>query len=517
MLAFVFCFGAIVFETESQVVAESGADVTVKVGLYVYTTTDTRRFAAKTESDNGFEFGVMNGDRFEKTFSISDTEIIILPRVNAYYNAENGKCRASTENANIGAYSSFVSSHSTYSEAAAKAKAVGGFVLVKGDCYEVRSNPTTEMNEEICEGITILDPSGRIILQFDLTERKMALRGRLGCPVTLPVIHRSGAVFTFPYQGVFEYSLSDNKLFMVSYIGLEDYTKCVMANEIGTNVSVETRKAFSVLARTLALGKKHEENGFDVCPNSACCQVYQGLNRISEENNEIVDETRGLICAYNGKPISVLYHNSNGGASCSSVAAWGGNEVPYLTTVFLDEAGEADKWELSFTKQEFYDYMLSRRTFSAVENDNISLKIHEKDPYGSNYNTFITVTDGSGNVIEVRTSEDVRSALGFDSANFDIEYSKEIVALDSNGKLVTQKITGVLTADGYKEFDGFTDEYKTVSGECISPDKIVIKGEGKGHGVGFSATGSELLAKDGYSYKYILEFFFNGTSLINVG
>ena len=87
--------------------------------------------------------------------------------------------------------------------------------------------------------------------------------------------------------------------------------------------------------------------------------------------------------------------------------------------------------------------------------------------------------------------------------------------LTANG-METKTVSGVMTAEGYKEFNGFNDEYITADGKVIAPDKVTVKGKGVGHGVGFSAIGSEQLAKDGYNYKYIIGFFFNGTKLLNI-
>ena len=303
---------------------------------------------------------------------------------------------------------------------------------------------------------------------------------------------------------------------MENILGLEDYTKCVMANEIGTNYSKETRKAFSVLARTVAFHHKHADLGFDVCTNPGCCQVYHGIFRMSEENNEIVDSTRGQICTYGGKPIVVLYHNSNGGASCSSVAAWGGNEVPYLTTVFQEEVNDGDKWEHSFTEQEFYDYIVSRNKFSSLVGA-IDVEIKETDPYGSDFITVLSVSDSVGNTVNVETSEGIRLAMGFTSANFKLEYTTEQKALTSDGTVKTVSVSGVMTSEGYKKFDSFTEEYKTIQGVEIKPEKVTVKGEGIGHGVGFSATGSEKLSKEGYSYKYILNYFFKDTTIESLG
>ena len=238
---------------------------------------------------------------------------------------------------------------------------------------------------------------------------------------------------------------------------------------------------------------------------------------MSEENNQIVDSTRGMICTYDGKPIVVLYHNSNGGASCSSVAAWGGNEVPYLTTVFQEEYNDGDKWEHVYTKQEFADYITSLGKFSSLTGDEVNVKIVETDPYGSDYITILSASDNNGNVVEISTSEGVRLATGYTSANFRLEYTKEMQVLTTDGSIETRSVTGVMTADGFEVFDGFDSNYKTVQGVEVEPDKVTVKGLGIGHGVGFSATGSEKLSKDGYSYKYILNYFFTDTKLEILG
>ncbi len=527
-LAFVFCISLLVSPSAS--VGAAGAvssynEPDVQVGMYVAAPLlDTRVFSSLNSSSSGFDIGYLNGKSFVKLFTVSNKNIVLLPQTNAKLNAD--KTCVASNSGNIGAYSAVIGKHSSYSAAASAAKSFGGFVAVVKGGYEARAfsgNSASAVSSSsggrpvaspASGGLTVVDASnGRILFTYEDTSRKLTLRGVGGNTVSLPLKHRTGAVNTYNYQGSFEYSVSDGKLYMINHIGLEDYTKCVMANEIGTNVSVETRKAFAVLARTVPINSKHHKQGFDVCCNSACCQVYHGMHRMSAENNAIVDSTRGLICTYQGKPISVLYHNSNGGASCSSVAAWGGKEVPYLTTVFQEETEESDRWTKVYSKQEFYDYLRSRNTFSGLKDSDISMKILETDPYGSDYITVLSVSDGSGNTVSVTTSEDVRSACGFSSANFTLEYSTEMTVLNSDGKAETRKITGVMTADGYKPFEGFNEKYTLANGETYSPETVTVNGQGVGHGVGFSATGSEKLARDGYSYKYILGCFFNGTDL----
>ena len=523
-LALVFCVCAAL--TPSTVLAKTTEynEPLVCVGMYVTTPSlDTRRLFSVNRSENGFDIGFSNGDNgFVKSFSLSDRALVLLPMMNAKY--ENGKITAD-DNGNIGAYSAVLGKYTTYSAAYNAAKARGGFVAIVDGGYEARAyaSLTAEAAKKASGGRTVVGPaengiyvlneSGKILFSFEAKKLKLALRAQHGGAVNIPMRYRSGSTTHYDYRGFFEYSVSAGRLFMLKFVGLEEYTKCVMANEIGTNFSKETRKAFAVLARTVAVYSKHQKLGFDVCANSACCQVYHGIYRMSDENNELVDSTRGLICTYKGAPITVLYHNSNGGASCSSVAAWGGDEVPYLTTVFQEEYDEGDKWTHNFTKEEFFEYLTSRRSFSSLQDQDLTVTIHSTDPYGSSYITALSVSDGSGNRVLIETSEDIRSACGFTSANFTVEYNTEASVLTADGTVETQKVAGVLTSDGIKGFTSFTENYKTTEGEHISPQSITVNGAGVGHGVGFSATGSEKLSKDGYSYKYILSFFFNGTKL----
>ena len=503
---------------EQSGVSTANEGQTVRVGMYVKTSVlDTRRFSARNSSQSGFELGYSDGSGFHQIFKTTAKEIIILPCVNAEIDYGSVSGDGAAGGGNFIACSKTVSRHSSYSAAASAAKKYeGGFVAAVNGGFEARTSSPTGTPES--GSIAVLDVEKQSILfVFADPSRTFALRASGDGAVTLPMKHRSGSVNNYEYPGYFEYSVEDGLLRMINCLGLELYTKCVMANEIGGGFTKETRRAFSILARTFALGHKHSEQGFDVCPNSACCQVYAGFFRMSEENNAIVDSTSGLICVYNGKPITVLYTGANGGASCSSVAAWGGNEVPYLTTVFLenDDIEESSKWEKVFTRTEFYDYLSSRASFAALADDEITMKILDTDPYGSDYITVLSVSDGGGNTVTIENSEKVRSAVGFSSANFKIKYVTDTEVLTSDGTVSERRIEGIMTAEGYKEFDGFGDSYELIEGGSIAPDKVIISGVGSGHGVGFSATGSEKLSLEGYNYKYILNFFFNGTEIVS--
>ncbi|MBQ9848723.1 MAG: SpoIID/LytB domain-containing protein [Clostridia bacterium] len=532
VLAIVFCAGAVMLPAEnakSVSAKENGSqyvEPNVRVGLYTKTSLiNTRRFSSLNVSQNGFDIGyATNASReFNKLFSISNTSVVILPQVNASIDLSSSDKDCSAGNGSIGAYSVIVGKHSSYDAAKASAKSVGGFVAVVSGGYEVRVNPSQSYDaakaasngrpvaSPASGGITVVDSStGKILFTFEDASRPFALRDKNGGTVKIPVT-RNSKTSRYAYFGFFTYSVSDNKLSMVNTLPLETYVKCVITNEIGYSASDETVKVFSVLVRTFPQNRKHGSLGFDVC-QTTCCQAYYGSYRFDERNNKLVDATRGLICTINGKPTRTVYHVSSGNATCSSVAAWGGN-VSYLTSVQLEEK-KPYVWDHEYTKEEFYKFIKSRDAFSKLKDSDLTMKITATDPHGSDYITRLVVTDGKGNSVEIKSSEKVRMACGYQSANFKIGYVSEMKVLTSDGTVETKQVSGVMTENGYEAIEGFGDtDYKLPSGASLSADKLIVNGQGRGHGVGISKQGSETLASQGYNFKYILSFFYKGTEL----
>ena len=117
----------------------------------------------------------------------------------------------------------------------------------------------------------------------------------------------------------------------------------------------------------------------------------------------------------------------------------------------------------------------------------------------------------------MQTSEEIRRALRFESANFTVTYSTHADILTSDGVSENATVGGYLDANGvYHEFDSF-DEYSIAgTDEKMCADSIIFDGVGTGHGVGLSSVGSEQLVGEGYSYRYIIAFYFQGTEISRV-
>lgn len=135
------------------------------------------------------------------------------------------------------------------------------------------------------------------------------------------------------YRGRIEvFANTRGSLTVVNLLGLEDYVRGVVANELspGGYPSLEALKAQAIAARTYALRNRGQfrSQGFDLLPTTRS-QVYRGLLSEHPLSTRAVDETRGLVATYNGEPINALYTSTCGGRT-EHVENIFNEAVPYL-------------------------------------------------------------------------------------------------------------------------------------------------------------------------------------------
>jgi len=136
-----------------------------------------------------------------------------------------------------------------------------------------------------------------------------------------------------PYRGRIEvFTNLRGTLTVVNELGLEDYVRGVVANELspGGYPAIEALKAQAIAARTYALKNRGQfmAQGFDILPTTRS-QVYRGLTSENPLSTRAVDETRGLVATYQGEPINALYTSTCGGRTEDSEKIF--NEaIPYL-------------------------------------------------------------------------------------------------------------------------------------------------------------------------------------------
>ena len=136
-----------------------------------------------------------------------------------------------------------------------------------------------------------------------------------------------------PYRGRIEvFTNTRGSLTVVNVLGLEDYVRGVVANELspGGYPALEALKAQAIAARTYALRNRGQfmSQGFDILPTTRS-QVYRGLSSEHPLSTRAVDETRGLVATYNGEPINALYTSTCGGRTEDAGNIFN-HAVPYL-------------------------------------------------------------------------------------------------------------------------------------------------------------------------------------------
>lgn len=124
----------------------------------------------------------------------------------------------------------------------------------------------------------------------------------------------------------------------------EAYLVGAVAAEMPASYALEALKAQAVAARTRAVaGTCASHPGADICTDSGCCQGY--LDEAAQEARwggetaywrarivQAVEETRGVIMTWEGRPIEVLYHAVSGGQT-EDVELVYSQALPYLRSV----------------------------------------------------------------------------------------------------------------------------------------------------------------------------------------
>ena len=264
----------------------------------------------------------------------------------------------------------------------------------------------------------------------------------------------------------------------IEEVPIDTYLCNVVSAEMPADFEKEALKAQAIVARTYTIykiqNKKHENA--DICDDSTCCQAWISKEdrlakwdeNIRESNwkkiEECINETKGKIITYDGKPINAFFHSNSGGKTEIPVNVWGGTGYPYLQVV--ETAGEDGysqyQSEVILSQDELINKLKTKYEDITIDfNNNDDLKILEYTDSGR----VKTVKFGNHELSGTET----RSLLGLRSTNF------EMVKEDEN---------------------------------------IKFSVKGYGHGVGMSQTGADSLAKEGKNCEDIIKHFYIGVEII---
>ncbi len=307
--------------------------------------------------------------------------------------------------------------------------------------------------------------------------------------------------------------ITDNPDFRVrNTLPLEQYLECVVGSEMNPEAPLEFLKAHAIISRSWVVGKildshlKSDEgkvnnpemligwddtgshHDFHVCSDDHC-QRYQGIQPISQEAENAIRSTAGLVLRNSsGDVIDARFSKCCGGMTERFSSCWQNIELPSLESF-------KDPWcDLSSLPEDKKGKILQ-----SVLKD------------------YDLATKGGYRWKETISKEKIRKNL---SCKFNRDIGK-ILSLTplkrgDSGRITLMEIrgeNGILKIGKELWIRRLLSESHLFSSAFDIFDKgdyFYLKGKGWGHGVGLCQIGAARMAYEGYNFKEILQFYYPG-------
>ncbi len=533
---------AVVIYLPTVVSAVDGSeDPIMRVGLF-YGSNALPGANLLNDVGTGYRFGYFNGsDQFVQVGYTAETAISMVKTQNVYYGKVGewaGYYDSITTEIAVGCWHiQLPTAYSTFEQAKAAASSVsGGFPAWVQGTYYVRTGAyltsnaaTSAINAMGLAGAALAGTSSNgisvvktgtstILFQFDGgAEPSLAVQPGMDDSVN-SVTHFRG----YRYYGAFQYQRrSGGDITVVNVVPMEDYVNCVISREMSNSWPLEALKAQAVCARTYAYRNtnKHSNNGFDVC-STTDCQVYFGTAWTGANTTQAAAETVGKYIWYGDTLAQTNYFSCDGGATEHSENVWN-EKVPYLRGVVDPyEADVADRIEkytatVTFTKQELKTLLRSKGYLCA---DVVDFRVTETTPTGNVLT--VTVFDSAGKSWSF-SKEKARTFFSLRSQRYTVSGGGGSYYVDKDG--VLSSMDGVYAVDGSGNINQVpsgsmpyvvsSDGTAQMQGAAASGDTFTITTSGWGHHVGMSQWGANAMARRGFGYEDIIEFYFTGVEV----
>lgn len=490
----------------------------VRIGLF-FNDSKTGQYTAVSsftiDGENGLQIGHYSDDRFVNLIEETSSNALNVKKDEAYHAKLGGNfetyedLKSKLEEYKAGgidAYPVFADTwqiwSGVYSDENTMKAELGGVVE-----FSVVSPSSTR--------IAVLSSDGKVKLMYDSTIGTFRIYPRKG---KSPSLFRINGDSKKVYRGGVEVlRQTGSDMTVINVLPLEEYLYGVVPGEIGASSPVEALKAQAVAARTYTINNlsKYKHLNFNLC-TTTYSQVYKGYSVEHPATNKAIEDTKGEIVTYNGKPAAVFYFSSSGGKTEDVKNVWGSDGYPYLVSV--DDPYESGtswhyNWQVSYTAKKIGEIMADRG-FNL--GNIVGVYITKRSEAGRATEVVVKGTKGE----RVYTNSNTRGFLSLDSQWYDITTDSDVSVLTGSGSSVNTQLNGkkVLTASGINTINttgslsieassGVKKKVPTV------PTTYIFTGKGWGHGVGMSQEGAKGMANAGYTYKEILTHYFTGTKV----
>lgn len=533
----------LVFFTRIICWAYPGVPEQARIGLF-FNDKKTNQYTAVTSFTVDSENGLHIGSFGENGFTVLAEEKANSPitvRKDAFYVNESGtlteyspETKAIPEGDKVGAYHANLGSYGSYEELVPKLEELrkGGIDAypVFADSWQIwcgfypDENSVPGAFEGIAEYSVISPSATRIVVcssdgQVKLLYDSMNAALRIyPCEGSSPSLFKLNGDSKKIYRGGLEVlRQTGSDMTVINVLPTEEYLYGVVPGEIQAGSHAEALKAQAVAARTYTMNNlsKYNHLKFNLC-TTTYSQVYKGYSVEDPRTNKAIDNTKGEVVTYKGKPAAVFYFSSSGGKTEDVKNVWGSDGYPYLISV--DDSYESGKswhynWQVSYTAKKISEIMTQR-----------GFKL------GSIQAVYITKRSEAGRAIEVvvkgssdqrvYTNGNTRSFLSLDSQWYDISTDSDVDVLMQDGSSLSTQLNGkkVVSSTGVKTINtssnvSIISSDNTKKAVPAVPTTYIFTGKGWGHGIGMSQEGAKGMANAGFTYEEILTHYFTGTKV----
>ncbi len=267
------------------------------------------------------------------------------------------------------------------------------------------------------------------------------------------------------------YRNENNNFFVINTLDAESYIRGVLNQEISHQWPLDAIKAQAVAARTYVLYQRlmNKTRPYDVTADTSS-QVYGGYLSERRKTNSAVNTTYGEALTYRGRIFETLFCANCGGITENASELWKINAEPLRGGCRCHFCSDSPhfQWRVKLGLKAIEEKLAG---YSKNETGLTDIVVVERNNTGRVRQLELSYAQGRKAVI---SGKDFRALLGANtirSTNFHI------------------------TREG---------------------DKVVFSGYGWGHGVGLCQYGALGVAKKGYSYRRILEFYYPGAEVVKI-
>ena len=259
------------------------------------------------------------------------------------------------------------------------------------------------------------------------------------------------------YKDDFEITVGIDGLNVVNLVDINNYLAGVLESEGGTGRAIEYYKVQALMSRTYAIKyqNRHAKEGFELC-DRIHCQAYHNMMKYTPIIDSAVIQTNGIVMMdENNELLDAYFHANCGGQTSKPEIVWN-KSIPYLNSfrdTFCIYTKQAT-WQKRVSQYKWQKFLISKYNYPFTDS-----------VYGALIFTF-----------------NQPDRLAF--------YQSPVL--------------GIPLRDIREEFN-----LKSTYFSCY-PDgnDVVIDGRGFGHGVGLCQEGAMKMAKYGYTYLQIAQYYF---------